>query len=58
MSKYLAIARKAVVAAVGVTALLVSEGVLSGQPLAVAQAVIAVATAFGVWRVPNAAPLG
>jgi hypothetical protein len=50
----LAEARKAVVAAVGAVAELVSLGVLHGTALTVATSIISIATAVGVYRTPNA----
>ena len=46
--------RKFLVAAIGVAAEAVSSGLLSGTAAHVASAVIAVATAAGVYVVPNA----
>lgn len=46
--------RKAVVAGVGAVAELLALGVLHGTVQSVAQGVIAVATATGVYTVPNA----
>ena len=46
-------ARKAGVAVVGAAAEIVALGVVHGVALAVCQAVIAVGTAAGVYRVPN-----
>lgn len=54
--KYVIRWRKAIVAVVGGAAELVALGVLHGTALAVAQAVVAVATAAGVYTVPNVAP--
>lgn len=48
--------RKGITAVVGGVAELVALGVLHGTALAVAQAVIAAATAAGVVRLPNKAP--
>lgn len=50
----IATVRKAFAAAAALAALLVAQGILSGTAQLVAQAVIAVAGVFGVYRVPNA----
>jgi hypothetical protein len=55
MTKYLTTARKALIALVGVVAQAVSLGVLHGTVLAYAQVVLALATAVGVYVVPNKA---
>lgn len=47
--------RKAVVAVVGVAALLASTGTLHGTAETIVNAVLAVATALGVYATPNAA---
>ncbi len=54
----LAECRKAVAALVGVVAMVVSSGVLTGQALTVCEAILAFATALGVYAVPNRAPAG
>lgn len=46
--------RKALVAAAGLAAVLVSSGQLDGTTEAVVSGVLAVGTAFGVWAAPNA----
>ena len=49
-------ARKAAVAVVGVVAMAVTAGLLNGQALVVAQAVLGLATTLGIYTVPNAPP--
>lgn len=51
----LAEVRKAVVAVVGVIALLASSGTLSGTAKTVVDVILAVATALGVYVTPNGA---
>jgi ABC-type lipoprotein release transport system permease subunit len=51
----LADVRKALVAIVGVAALLVSAGVLHGTAETIANTILAVATAVGVYVTPNGA---
>lgn len=46
--------RKAIVGAVGLAALLVSSGVLDDNTEAIVNGLIAVATLFGIYQVPNA----
>lgn len=45
--------RKAIVAGLGFAAEMISMGVLSGQAAAIAEAVIGLGTALGVYTVPN-----
>lgn len=47
-------ALKAVVGAVGLAAVLLSSGQLDGRTEAVVSGLVAVATAFGIYQVPNA----
>lgn len=56
MKQKLAEARKAATAVAGLVAMAVTAGVLHGRALDVAQAVLAIATAAGVYVVPNAGP--
>jgi hypothetical protein len=49
---------KAVTTAVGVVAMAVSSGFLHGTALTVADAILAVATTYGVYKVPNAPAKG
>lgn len=49
----LATIRKAVAAACGLAATLVSAGALDGKAEAIVSGLLAVATAYGVWAVPN-----
>lgn len=49
--------RKAVMAAVGAVAQVVALGVLHGQLLHIAQAILSVATIAGVYGVRNAGPI-
>lgn len=46
-------ARKAVTAACGMAATLAAAGVLDDQAETVVTALLGVATAYGVWRIPN-----
>jgi hypothetical protein len=46
--------RKALVAAAGIAAILVSSGALDDTTEAVVSGLLAAGTAFGVWAVPNA----
>ena len=55
---WIARARKFLVSVVGLVAMLVASGALHGTAQNVAQAVIAVATALGVYAAPNAQPRG
>lgn len=54
----LAAVRKFLVAAVGMVGQVVAAGVLEGTALRVAQIVLAVATALGVYVTPNAPTRG
>lgn len=48
---------KLIVAVLGVLAMLLSQGLLAGSAAAVVSAILAVATALGVYQVPNVTPV-